>query len=260
MKNIYRIIIFITFILLLSGCSKKEDKIVAQVNGEKLYETEFSSLFTEEEWDRTSQEAKNKILRDWIEITLLAKEAEKRVLDNEEDVKFNIEYSRKTILANKILADVLKKIDVNEDEIFTYYNLNRKLFIKEVTSYKIQKFVVQNWVIADSAIKLFNGGEAFYTVAKNLGRDYVVKVIDKDDVSASLWNLLSGMKKWNIRIIRDEGKLKVVQLLDIREKEVPIVFDTIKDSLKSQLIENKRKSLLDNALDSLKIKYKAKIF
>jgi hypothetical protein len=260
MKNIYRIIIFLTFGLLLFGCSKKEDKIVAQVNGEKLYETEFRSLFTREEWQNTSQEEKNKIKKDWIEITLLSREAKKLGLQNEKDVKFNIEYSRKTILANKILANKLKKIDVTEDEIFTYYNLNRKLFMREVTSYKIQKFIVTNWAIADSSIKLFNEGEAFYTVAKNLGSDYVVKVVEKKDVSAALWNLLSGMKKWNIRIIKDKGKLNIVQLLDIRKKPVPIAFNTIKDSMKSQLIENKRKSFLSNALDSLKIKYKAKVF
>lgn len=260
MKNICKILVLLFLVFLFTQCSKKESRIIAKVNGEKLYEDEFRSLFTEQEWIDISLDEKNEIIKDWIEITLLSHEAEKRGLDKEINVKFNIEYSRKTILANKILAEELNKIDVNEDEIFTYYNLNRAQFTKEVTSFKIQKFIVDNWTVADSAIKLFNEGEAFYTIAKNLGRDYVVRFVERKDISKAFWDFLSVMKKWNIRIIRDKGNLNIVQLLDTQKKNVPIPFETIKDSLKNVLIENKRNSFLDNALDSLKIKYKAKIF
>lgn len=263
MKNIYKVLallFLVIFVSLCVQCSKREGRIVAEVSGEKLYEEEFRSLFTEQEWLNTSLDKKNEIIKDWIEITLLSHEAEKRGLDKEVNVKFNIKYSKKTILANKILADELDKIHVNDDEIFTYYNLNRAQFIEPITIFKIQKFIVENWTIADSAIKLFNGGEAFYTVAKNLGKDYVVRFVRKEDINEKFWNFLSGMKKWNIRIIKDKGELNIVQLLDIEKKNVPIPFQNIKDSLKTILIENKRKSFLDNALDSLKIKYKAKIF
>lgn len=258
MKTVYKIVLLLILLISISQCQKKNDRIVAQVNGEKLYESEFYSLFTKEEWQDISQEEKDKIIKEWIEITLLAKEAEKQGLDNDSDVKFNIKYSRKTILSNKILANKLEKINATEDEIFKYYNLNRNLYMKEVTSYKIQKFIVRNWAIADSAIKSFNGGEAFYTIAKNFGRNYVVKTVQESDVSSALWKLLSGMKEWNVRIINDNGKLNIVQLLNVKKEKKPLAFQKIKDSLKSVLIEKKRKSFLENALDSLKIKYKVK--
>ena len=258
MKKIYKIFLLLILLISISQCQKKSDKIIAEVNGEKLYETEFRTLFTKSEWQNTSQEEKNEIIKNWVEITLLAKEAEKRGLGANPEVKSNIKYSRKTILANKILTNELNKIDATESEIFKYYNLNRHLYMKKITSYKIQKFVVANWAIADSAIKLFNKNEVFYTVAKNLGRNYVVKTVEKNDVSSALWTQLSRMKRWNIRIVNDNNKLIIVQLLDVKSEEKPLAFQAIKDSLRIVLMSKKREQFLENTLDSLKIKYKAK--
>ncbi|MBC8525486.1 MAG: hypothetical protein H8D22_01245 [Candidatus Cloacimonetes bacterium] len=261
MKRISNIILLISLLFFTAECKKKAgDRIIAKVGNEKLCEHEFRSLFTEQEWLNTTDEDKNEIINEWIEITLLAKEAEKRGLDKEKDVKFNIKYCKRTILANEILADELSKIQVTEDELFNYYNLNRTLFTREVTSFKIQKFIVSNWAIADSAIKLFNSGEAFYTVAKNLGSGYVVKFVGKDDISNHLWNFLCGMKKWNIRIVQDKGKLNIIQLLNIKRENVPIPYNSIKDSLTKVILDNKKNTFLENALDSLKINYTVKIY
>jgi len=115
---------------------------------------------------------------------------------------------------------------------------------------------VPNWSIADSVIKLFNGGEAFYTAAKNLGSNYVVKYIQKGNVSSSLWNFISNkMEKWNIRVVMDENNLKVIQLLNIEKENVPISFKTLKDSLRELILEKRHENFSKNALDSLKINY-----
>jgi len=262
MKRIFSIIILCVVVLNVLQCNNKESKkvIVAEVNDQKLYEHEFRSLFTEEEWQSATPEEKNQIINDWIEITLLAEEAKKRGLAKKPEVKFNIKYAEKTLLANELLADQLKKVSVDKDAVLDYYNLHRNDYLRDRTFYKIQQFIVPNWTISDSAIALMNRGEAFYTVAKNLGSNYVVKTVGKNDVTPEFWNFLAGMKRWHIRIIEDEGVLKMVQLQDTLEEEQPIPFQEISDSLFNILLEQKREEFLANALDSLEISYKVKIY
>ncbi|MEA2103555.1 MAG: hypothetical protein U9P79_02780 [Candidatus Cloacimonadota bacterium] len=261
MKKALSILLILLTILSLLACKeKREDKIVAEVRDIKLYEKEFQSLFSEEEWNNLSEENKTETINDWVEISLLAEEAKKQGLDKLPDVKFNIKYSAKTILANKLLSNELKKINISEGEIFDYYNLNRADFMTEITTFKIQSFIVENWTVADSVISLFNGGEAFYTAAKNLGSNYKVKFIQKKDVSTYFWNYIQSMKQWNMRVIQDGKNLKVVQLLKIQKEDVPINFISLKDSLHSKLIEDKRENFLENSLDSLKINYNVTIY
>jgi|GEM_PF-1013864 len=263
MKKTFSLLLCLILILLILQCNKEESNkgiVVAEVNNDKLYEHEFRSLFTEEEWLRATPEEKNNVINDWIEITLLAQEAEKLGLDKILEVKFNIKYAEKTLLANEVLAKKLKDVSVSRDEVLDYYNLHRNDFLEDRTLYKIQQFIVPTWAIADSAIKLFNEGEAFYTVAKNNGSNYLVRTISRSEVTSPFWEFVSGMKKWHIRIIEDEAKLKIVQLLDVVEESAPIPFQEISDSLLIQLLEIKREEFLANALDSLEISYKVKIY
>ncbi|HEX38236.1 MAG TPA: hypothetical protein ENG70_05205 [Candidatus Cloacimonetes bacterium] len=262
MKKIYNFVLLIAVILSFVQCNKEENKsvIVAEVNDQKLYEHEFRSLFTEEEWQTATPEQKNKVINDWIEITLLAEEAKKRGLHKKPEVKFNIKYAERTLLANELLAQQLKNVYVNTDEVFDYYNLHRNDFLRNRRFYKIQEFIAPNWTISDSAITLFNEGEAFYVVAKNLGRDYTVKTISSNDVTPAFWDFISGMQRWHIRIIEDEGVIKIVQLLNTINEEQAIPFQNISDSLYNILIEQKREEFLANALDSLQISYKVKIY
>ena len=263
MKKTFSLLLCLILILLILQCNKEESKkgiVVAEVNNDKLYEHEFRSLFTEKEWLRATPEEKNKVINDWIEITLLAQEAEKLGLDKIPEVKFNIKYAERTLLANEILAKKLKDVSVSRDEVLEYYNMHRNDFLTDRTLYKIQQFIVPTWAIADSAIKLFNEGEAFYTVAKNIGSNYLVRTISKNEVTSPFWEFVSGMSKWHIRIIEDEAKLKIVQLLDVVEESAPVPLQEISDSLLIQLLEIKREEFLANALDSLEISYKVKIY
>jgi len=263
MKKTFSLLLCLILILLILQCNKEENKkgiVVAEVNNNKLYEHEFRSLFTEEEWLRATPEEKNQVINDWIEITLLAQEAEKLGLDKIPEVKFNIKYAERTLLANEVLAKKLKDVSVSRDEVLDYYNLHRNDFLADRTLYKTQQFIVPTWAIADSAIKLFNEGEAFYTVAKNIGSNYLVRTISRNEVTSPFWEFVSGMKKWHIRIIEDEAKLKIVQLLDIVEESAPVPFQEISESLLIQLLEIKREEFLANALDSLEISYKVKIY
>lgn len=267
MTKIYKSFILsllLLIILSLVTCANNQEtnkgRIVAKVEDELLYESELRSLFTEEEWKRISEEEREAVIQDWIEITLLAKEAEKRGLDKQDNVKFNIQHTQKTILANELLAQELKNIKVTDDEVFSHYNLHRNSYIEPVTVYKIQQFNVPNWAVTDSVIKLFNQGEAFYTVASTFGRGYVVRTVGEEDVEPSFWRFLSGLKKWNIRIFQDEEGLKIVQILDIIQEQNPIPFVEIQDSLRTLILEEKRTAFLENVIDSLQIKYTAKIY
>lgn len=267
MMKIYKCLIpsLILFIMFsFPNCAKDREankgRIVAQVDDKFLYESELRTLFTKEEWENLSEKEKEAVINDWIEVTLLAKEAKKRGLDKQDKVKFTISHAEKTILANELLAQELKKLQVTEDEVFSHYNLHRNSYKKPVILYRIQQFTVPNWIVADSAIKLFNQGMAFSAAAGQLGEDYVIRTVGREDVNTPFWNFLSGLNRWNIRIFQDREDLKIVQLLEIIQEERPIPFAEIQDSLRETILESKRAEFLENVLDNLQIQYKVKIY
>lgn len=256
------VLLLILILIVFSGCTKKEKEgvVVAKVGDEKLYEYQLRSQFTPEEWENLTSDQKKKAINDWAEITVLAKEAKKRDIHEKKPVQFDIKYSTKTILANKLLASMLTDITISEDEVFDFYNLNRENYKVMQKRFKIQQFTASTWAKADSAINAYNEGEAFYTIAKNFGRSYSVDYLTENSSSTYLWNYLDGMKKWNIRIIKDQNKIKIVQLLAKEENALTVEFNSIKDSLKTVLMEQKREQILINAMDSLKVDYSLIIY
>lgn len=68
------------------------------------------------------------------------------------------------------------------------------------------------------------------------------------------------MKKWNIRVVRNEGQLMVVQLVNSQQEDVPINFNSIKDSLRNHIYQSKKQEFLENIVDSLKINYNVVIY
>ncbi|MBS3741043.1 MAG: hypothetical protein KGY75_03380 [Candidatus Cloacimonetes bacterium] len=263
MKNKHILLIIFALIIIVTSCENKEEKdgvVVATVGNEKLYEHQLRSQFTPAEWENITSEQKKNAIEEWAEITVLAQEAKERGINKNKNVKFDIEYATKTILANKLLASMLENINISDDDVFEFYNLNRENYKRLQERIKIQQFVTPTWAAADSAINEYNNGEAFYTIAKNYGRDYSVDFLTQENISTYMWNYLQGMKKWNIRIIKDGNQIKVVQLLNKEDQAYTINFDSIKDSLKSVLLEQKRKELLESAIDSLKVDYSLIIY
>jgi len=230
------------------------------VGNEKLYEHQLRSQFTPREWQDLTSEQKKKAINDWAEITVLAQEAKKQDIHKKKSVQFEIKYSTKTILANKLLASMLADIKISEDEVFEFYNLNRENYKQIQKRFKVQQFTTSTWAKADSAINEYKDGEAFYTIAKNYGRDYSIEYLTENSTSSYLWNYLNGMKKWNIRIVKDKNKIKVIQLLAKEDNSLTVKFDSIKDSLRTVLLEQKRKQILNNAIDSLKVNYSLIIY
>ena len=63
MKKICSLLLCLILLLLILQCNKEENEkgiVVAEVNNEKLYEHEFRSLFTEEEWLKATPEKKTR--------------------------------------------------------------------------------------------------------------------------------------------------------------------------------------------------------
>ncbi len=75
MKRIFWVLLFS---IILFSCLQQEEEvdILAQVNQEKLTEIDLKSNFTELEWKQLTQEDKKDLVQDWIELTLLAQEAD----------------------------------------------------------------------------------------------------------------------------------------------------------------------------------------
>jgi len=107
MKNV---IVILVLLLLFACVQTEEEKIVAQVNDAKLTEEEFKANFTDKEWNDLTVENKKALIQDWIQLTLLAQEAEVLKISESLRIKEKIKSAKLNILANALIAQKLANI------------------------------------------------------------------------------------------------------------------------------------------------------
>ncbi len=105
-------------VMMVSGCEKNDDFIVARVGHYKLAEREISGLLNPENY-----------IDEWIASRLLALEAERRGLDRSEEIETVMEKLRAKLLVNSLLSVEFAKLDTpSQKEIEDYYQSNVEEF------------------------------------------------------------------------------------------------------------------------------------
>jgi hypothetical protein len=142
--------LLIACILMISCQPSVEENVIAQVNEEKLSLEELKANFTEQQWKNLTKEEKEEMVQDWIRLTLLAQEAEKNGISDQQLIKNRLQTARKNILANALIAQNLAKITVTDEELFNYYRLHKNNYQKTHKEYRVQRIFVQSESLLDS--------------------------------------------------------------------------------------------------------------
>ena len=101
-----RIIWVLMISTILFSCLQQEEEgnILAQVNQEKLTEIDLKSNFSDLAWKQLSQEEKKDLVQDWIELTLLAQEADQQLISVTPEIQNKIRLAEKNIKSNGHVA------------------------------------------------------------------------------------------------------------------------------------------------------------
>lgn len=212
MKRLYLIaVVFLTIMLLLSGCG---EKVVATVNGEKITENELNSRINQVAamygYDLESEEGKQlvgflkeQILQSLIEERIVLQAAsDKKISINNDDVKKELDkvkeqfasdqeyqdflkerkfteanlktYIKNQLILNKLFEEVTNDITDTTKDIKAYYDNNKPEFYVD-EQVKASNIVVKTEEEAKGIIDRLDNGEDFGALAEELSIDPTAK-------------------------------------------------------------------------------------
>ena len=185
---------------MIFSCAKKEEKIIAQVDNNKLLLEDLKCNFQEDVWKNMKIEEKQEYIQDWIQLTLLSQESDKLKISETVEIKTNIKSAEMNIKSNALIAQRFSDITVSEEELFNYYKLHKSKFLKKSKEYKLQRILITDESELDmirEEIKNTSFDEAAEKYSEeNIGKTGgFVGFISKKDVREVIWNTIIYLKK-----------------------------------------------------------------
>jgi peptidyl-prolyl cis-trans isomerase C len=162
---------------LFTGCQKSEEKGLREKELTRINEVSISLMEFQQMLEKQPLEGKMKLLseqgtRDFLENyviprEVLYQEAKRRGLDKNKDTLAKIEDTKRAILIEALLEEVLRgKGEVTEEEIQRYYKENQGLFT-EPQEIRIRHIVVNTEPALKEVVMKLSQGESFEKLASN---------------------------------------------------------------------------------------------
>lgn len=282
-KLIIGVSLGIIFLFLFVSCqnilpSKKETKtsdiktingpLLAQVDNWRIGLDDFDKrlealapLAKQQKVDINNYDFKSKVLQELVRTVLLAELAEAKGLDKDKDVVDALNQYKQTLLAQKIISDAAKNIDVTDVEIENSYDQNKDYF-KKPAEIKAREIVVNDENTANRLYIKILQGESFSSLAKQYSKvKSAAKGGDLGYISYSkdkpkkFWEIISVLDKGELSSVfkGEDGKYYIVKVEDKKEGTVTPLAD-IKNDIRNALKINKVNKKVEELVNSAKSK------
>lgn len=149
-----------------------ENKLIAEVNGVKIYQEDLFNLLAamEDKARFNSKEGLNVLADELVNQELLLQDAKENKLDNEEEFVKELEIVKNNMLKNYAMHKIFEKVSVSEDEIEDYYEENKDTLFSPVT-YTASHILLESEEMADKVLDQINEGLDFKEAAKKYSLD-----------------------------------------------------------------------------------------
>lgn len=149
-----------------------ENKLIAEVNGVKIYQEDLFNLLAamEDKARFNSKEGLNLLADELVNQELLLQDAKENKLDNEEEFVKELEIVKNNMLKNYAMHKIFEKVSVSEDEIENYYEENKDTLFSPVT-YTASHILLESEEMADKVLDQINDGLDFKEAAKKFSLD-----------------------------------------------------------------------------------------
>lgn len=146
-----------------------ENKLIAEVNGVKIYQEDLFNLLAamEDKARFNSKEGLNVLADELVNQELLLQDAKENKLDNEEEFVKELEIVKNNMLKNYAMHKIFEKVSVSEDEIENYYEENKDTLFSPVT-YTASHILLESEEMADKVLDQINEGLDFKQAEKNI--------------------------------------------------------------------------------------------
>lgn len=149
-----------------------ENKLIAEVNGVKIYQEDLFNLLAamEDKARFNSKEGLNVLADELVNQELLLQDAKENKLDNEEEFVKELEIVKNNMLKNYAMHKIFEKVSLSEDEIENYYEENKDTLFSPVT-YTASHILLESEEMADKVLDQINEGLDFKEAAKKYSLD-----------------------------------------------------------------------------------------
>ena len=245
----YYLLLIIAFLIVLSGCSNKENEVIAKVGNEELTLSQLKSFYGDEQWNSVSTVDKRKSVKEWMEMTAFAKYADELGISRKEPLKSRIELAEKKVKTNAVLALEINRIKISEDELFNYYKVHQGEYNTSFKEFKIQRILIPDQETLDIVKTNLKNGLDFTQAVKdhstenNASKGGYFGWVSKKDKNRSMYDAVKDLKKYQYTSIPYKGKYCVLRYYQSRDSKESIRYEELKDELRKKLMKEKRKNI-----------------
>jgi peptidyl-prolyl cis-trans isomerase C len=267
-RPLYFILLLLIPLALLSGCSqdtksKSEGPVIAEVDGSPIAEGDFiKEISRVPEWAREQfkdDEGKKKFIDELIKRELIYQYAQKMKLNNDADYVSKVEEFKKMTLVSMVLKkEVEEKSNVDDSEVKAFFDQNADKFTIG-TKIKASHILVGTEEEAKDIEDRLSKGEKFGTLAKELSKDTGsapkggdLGYFGRGQMVPEFEQAALSLKPGEVSApVKTRFGYHVIMLVDIQKGD-PANFEQSKDSIKKQMLGEKRKKVFDSFVDKLK--------
>ncbi len=257
----YFIIVLVLSSILMS-CSMFESKgeVVAQVGDTKLTMEEFRNNFTDKEWVSLSSGQKKEYVQQWVNLTLLANEAEKQGINKDKAVKNSIRYAEQKILGNALIASRLDAEKISEEEMFNYYRIHQGEFSQPLKNYKIQRIFLTDPTQVNRVRAEIQSGMKFEDAAKVYSQEEVGRnggfmgTVTSADADSAFWQAASRLQLYEVSSLQKDNGYYIFRYYEEVAGTGETGFENQKDEIRRRILEERRKQVYDDLIQELKSK------
>jgi len=256
-------------VIVLFGCAKKGQEatgqVLAKVGSRAITMEDFNKRLASipPMYQESIKQNKALLLDDLITEEVLYKEALKRRVGSNPEVKSLLQEAEKRILVARLIKEEIEDKSVLTDtQIEDYYNANKDEFISP-EMYRASHILIADLKDAVKVVDRLNSGGDFEELAKVHSID-VTNTRGGDVGYFALGQMVPEFEDAVVKLkvgeiasapVKTQFGYHIIKLTDKKEP-APMEFDKIKDRIRMNLSNTNKRKLFDNLVSNLKTKYK----
>ncbi len=256
------VILAVGLILTAPGCGKSSDKteVLASIDDTEITVADFNSRIENlpERYRGVVKNRRSEYLQEYINDTLLYREAMRKNLHKDKELLRLLEAARKKILVARLLQDeVDNAIEINDEDVAAFYDENSARYMTPEIM-RVSHILVPSRVQANEILENLTAGESFEDLARAKSVDPTAQragdigYFPKGQLMPEFEGACAQLGVGEISgVVKTKLGYHIIKLTDRRPPE-PRPIEKVTDDIKSRLYAAKRQELFNQLLRKLR--------
>jgi len=261
--------LLIASVFAFSGCGNEKSKPLATIDGKAITVGDFEKRVSKMPayYKTLASQRKKDFLDDMINEQLIYKEALKRGINREPEVKELLDEAKRKILIAKLMEVEVKKSAVTEDKIKEFYQIHKDDFVTPL-KLRASHIMVDTEAEANEVLQKLKEGGDFAQLAKQYSKDpskdrggdigYFIKGQLMPELEEICFKLQPGQISDIIKTKFGYHIIKLTDRIEPRTVEISEVRDAIEKELKDMAQQRTLNDLVKNLRSKAHVKINEK--